>query len=482
MAANSEELLLRLGLDAGSMQAGTYKMLDAQKKASMEYVGFWESAFAKRAASEEAANDASLARLAANTKAKEAITAKFFAEQAAQYEIAAGSIPAGMAGGAEGVAGGAARRAEGGVGGSILAGATGGMVGGRAARGFFTTLKETMLGSSRAWWSAARLALVELSATAAAWGAAILLPLAAIVGPSAFKTYRARQAAAESGKDLKTATGNAESILRGRIADMVRSGVISKDDARMYNERLGASSTGLNNVFSEVNALVPQQKKVEAAKAALKAEKENRELQREEAKEARANASAAARMKDDKLQQAEIQARISALNKNDIGYADMLLQLQKESRDVEADALADKKKMAELQKQEINKERELANKKKELLEREKEYPTIANLAGRDFESGLDKDYGAGGRFDLGIGDGKMGDVARDYLLRQKQQIWDRTYGNKKEAELDRLDMITDRDKLFAAGVAPDEMKWDKTREEITTLTADIAEIKKSLGE
>lgn len=40
----NEEILIRMGLDASSVKRGTMVMLDQQKKAAMDYVGFWKKA------------------------------------------------------------------------------------------------------------------------------------------------------------------------------------------------------------------------------------------------------------------------------------------------------------------------------------------------------------------------------------------------------------------------------------------------------
>jgi hypothetical protein len=129
MAIESEEILARIGLDMTSMQRNTQIMLDQQKKASLEYVGFWESALSKREVAEKAAldkqaaddikaNEASLARLKAFQDSKLAATKAFLEAQTAMYEeaaavqaVAQGSVPAGWQG-AAGTAAKDAKKAE----------------------------------------------------------------------------------------------------------------------------------------------------------------------------------------------------------------------------------------------------------------------------------------------------------------------------------------------------------------------------------
>jgi hypothetical protein len=80
------------------------------------------------------------------------------------------------------------------------------------------------------------------------------------------------------------------------------------------------------------------------------------------------------------------------------------------------------------------------------------FPTIADMAGRNFTQRLGQQYGAGGRFDLGRGNGPLGDLARQYELAEKQQLYDRTYGNNAMAEKDRQNMISARARLVESGV------------------------------
>ena len=151
MAIESEEILARIGLDMTSMQRNTQIMLDQQKKASLEYVGFWEGALSKQARAETAANEASLTRLKAFQDAKLAETKAFLEEQSAMYAeqdavaaIGQGSIPTGWAKTAEGAAAGAAVRGVGKEAAKEAAehGGTG------AINEFFVLIRESLRGAS----------------------------------------------------------------------------------------------------------------------------------------------------------------------------------------------------------------------------------------------------------------------------------------------------------------------------------------------
>jgi hypothetical protein len=459
MASNREAVLMSVNLDVNTAIANQAKfeaaMKSSAKRIAADKMTWWDEAIARGVAAEEAAAVKAVEIHEAELKAKAFADNAFFAAQAAKYEeqaaiaaIAQGSIPSNMAGGA------AARRAEGEIARDsegILAGATGGAINGRAARGFFTTIRETILGSSRAWWSAARLATVEVSATVAAWAAAILLPLAVIVGPSAYRTYGARKAEQESEKDLAKKQRDDSEILRQRIDAMVHSKVIDKEQAEGFKQRMDASPVGMLHVLTEVNALAPQEAKTEAAEKALDLERESYKNSTDAAKSARENATAAERLVDDKLQVAEIQARINNLDQDAIGYADMKQQLEEEFYDAQHDQNEDQKKADEEKKQkqkEINEEKikglELQKSEIEKSEQQQKddlkLPSLdefANGAGyytvegrgrnrkrvhHTFTDDLAKQYGAGGIYDLT--NGPLAADARDYLRGQYQMTYD----------------------------------------------------------
>src|ERR1017187_1650854 len=113
MAESFEQILLRLGFDASSVTAGTEKMMSVQRTAARDYVSVWDSALAKKDATEKVQLDASWARYQVNLEKKAAADKLFFEQQAARYAeadavaaVGGGSVPANMAGGAAvGVAG-----------------------------------------------------------------------------------------------------------------------------------------------------------------------------------------------------------------------------------------------------------------------------------------------------------------------------------------------------------------------------------------
>jgi hypothetical protein len=184
------------------------------------------------------------------------------------------------------------------------------------------------------------------------------------------------------------------------------------------------------------------------------------------------------RMADDLARKAVLESQIFAFKTQGRDVSEMTaavdkinLQIQQDGKDAAKEkAEAEKKATEEKQKQnKINDEatnlsRKINQNEHQMGQQEMVYPTIENLAGRNYTENLNKRYGKGGRFDLGRGDGYLGGAAREYELAGKQQQWDRTYGNNGDAENDRQRMIAARDKLIENGAASPEMQMEKMRE------------------
>jgi hypothetical protein len=165
-----------------------------------------------------------------------------------------------------------------------------------------------------------------------------------------------------------------------------------------------------------------------------------------------------------KASQLELDEASKNVQQDQLDIAKQKLDIAKQKAEAEKKAAEAKAHQADKDKEATDLARKIGQNERQLGQQEAEYPTIENLAGRRFTERLDKQYGAGGRFDLGRGNGPLGDTARDYELAQKQQIYDRTYGNTAAAEGDRQRMIADRNKLIGAGAATPEMQMEKMRE------------------
>ena len=115
-----------------------------------------------------------------------------------------------------------------------------------------------------------------------------------------------------------------------------------------------------------------------------------------------------------------------------------------------------------------------------------ERPTIEALAGRDYVGKLDSMYGAGGKFDLEKGDGPFAKIAQQALLAKKQQMWDVIHGNAEfnqdgelvggQAFLDRKKRMGFENKLLQAGIATPEMEFRAMRESLSDIQDNIASL------
>lgn len=450
---NEEEIRLRLGFDATAVTRGTQVMLDAQKKAAQDYVGFWQTALQKTAQAESAANDASLARLKNNLAQKARLQQEFFENQAAQADIAQGSIPANMRGGV--------RSGRGGNGAVGMAAATAFQ---DAATGHNAgIIKDITLVSAGMHIQNSINQLAEgknpyagLSRLPHAIGKliefiGINIRTLTVLGGTALAGYKivklgqvaggaglAKGQEVFSGVDLAQTTVRISGDLAGVIDDFEARGLISKGAAA----RLRAMSDGTHGNDSVRTA----------QKYLLQAQRQDAE------KIAAAN---------ERTESAARGAANAAWNK----------------AAAEKESLAKQKEQDEINDKfsKLLKERDRID--SEYRKIEQETPTIGDLAGRGFTASLNKRYGAGGIFDLGKGDGPFAAIAQDYQLAQKQQMWDIIHGNAVfdktgaliggTAYADKQRQIADMNQLGAAGLQTPEMKMSQLRDAAVQISKDM---------
>lgn len=117
---------------------------------------------------------------------------------------------------------------------------------------------------------------------------------------------------------------------------------------------------------------------------------------------------------------------------------------------------------------------------------DQESVTIGDLAGRRYTESLNKNYGAGGRFDIGAGDGKYARIAQAYLLAQKQQQWDIAHGNavfNDKGELtggmayeDKKRQIYAHNMLAGAVLDTPAMQFSEMQTSLKNMQADMASL------
>ena len=458
---------MRLGFDATAVQRGTQVMLDQQKRASMEYVGFWESAMAKRDAAEAKLNDASLARARANLAARAKMNEEFFASQAAQYEIAAGSVPANMIRGGE-------RSAERGAVEGVEAGAAGGtgaVVGMRGIRALMTGTRGVLIGS----WNlviramASGLASLGVTLTTLLTGLPIIgAGVAAIVGNFKMRGGLAEmQGAYGTDKTLEETTRKIAGRLAREIARLRASGQLAGpqlDDALTLMDKGGLDN--LRRVQRIIAQALPggfgtegktlKEQREEADRLAAEEQKQIDGILKKKRDEFTLEQDIAAKTEDIR----ELKLQMAGYDGDSLEHhkltAELLgkeLELLKDQTQQQAEQERLAREAKEWHEWSQRAARDWMTQRINAAQVEAEYPTMADLAGRRWTGRLNKQYGAGGRFDVGRGDGPFSGIARDYLLAQKQQIWDRTYGNMGAAESDRQRMMKDVTELSKAGVA-----------------------------
>ena len=182
------------------------------------------------------------------------------------------------------------------------------------------------------------------------------------------------------------------------------------------------------------------------------------------------------------------------------------VDLIKKAGDAEARA-AEESKIRATQEEKINslKERglELENQQSKLMQErnkvlsdinkiDQETPSIADLAGRGFTEKLNRRYGKGGQFDIGLGNGPFGAAARDYELAQKQQIYDIIQGNAKfdqsgalvggAAFEDKRRMISAHNLLAGAGLDTPAMKLEEANTHLQEIQNSLEKVSGSIDD
>jgi hypothetical protein len=457
MATQTEEILLRMGFDGNAVARGTQAMLDSQKKAAMDYVDFWKTALAKRDAAETRSNDESIARLKQNLQKKAELQQRWFENQAAQKEIAEGSIPQNMQTGR------AAGRSGSGAGGIAAATLVQDVVHGSGMKeaakdaGYIAASvhlghavnrlvegKNPYSGLSKLPHAIEKVVEAVIKHARVIGGVTASIFAAYDVGrlgKADIEKQKAKQQEIFSKSDLVAQTAGIKGRLEGMIDDFAARGLIKETDAENLRRMTGDKASS-----EDVRHAQQFLMKAQAAEAEKIAAAEERT-----AEAARAAAVAAEDKAVSEKAALEKQKEGEELNRQ---YA----RLMRERDQIYAD---------------YNRV-------------EQETPTISDLAGRDYTARLNKNYGKGGIYDLGKGDGPFAQIAQDYELAQKQQQWDIIHGNaifdKKGALIggdafdDKRRMIADANKLGAAGLETPAMKFEAMKEHLNDISTSMSKL------
>jgi hypothetical protein len=144
---------------------------------------------------------------------------------------------------------------------------------------------------------------------------------------------------------------------------------------------------------------------------------------------------------------------------------------------------------AELNKEYENLERDNNQTQTEMNRVGESIPTVEDLAGRTFTERLNKQYGKGGRFDLGRGGtGVFGQAARESELAAKQMQWDIEHGNGSyqvvdgvgqwtgQAGIDRQRRIAADNLLGAAGLDTPQQKLEQMKYHLKSIQDSMLEL------
>ena len=476
----AEEINLKLGITTDAMRQGTLKMLDEQKKAAMDYVEFWTRAAKKREAEElaiekdkqqkltlleKAGHDARVAAYKEAEERRQRIGRQNYENTVRQREqhqqnmkeIAAGSggygsLPAASGGQRADIksatTSAAATAASGG-------GAEGAIKGFGYTYAFIKIAKyidkvfegewtKGMKGVSSAMkkLSGAFEGAASVVARSAGWLAVAYYTAKTVKEGTA--AGAARQQEVFSNADLAFQTGSFGGRAQDVIDRLEKGGFVSGNQA----ERLrGLTNSGNSDQLRAAQRfLIFAQEKESAALAEKKAKAERDAAGAADYAKRAAEGKAIAEAEAEKKlrEQTNLSSQLTRLT-------DRAAQIRVTGGKIDQESV-----------------------------------TIADLAGRDYVAGLNQDYGAGGRFDLGAGDGPFAQAARGYLLAQKQQQWDITHGNAifddngvlvgGAAYEDKQRQIKFHNLLKGAGMDTPAMQFAEMRDSLNEIQKDIASL------
>ena len=488
MATETEEFLMRMGFNADAVTRGTTDMLARQRRASQEYVGFWQAAMkereiseiasaekiaAERLAIEKVAAAQSFALYEANMANKKALDEAWMAERAAQLEIAGGS---GAFGSIESAAAGTAA--------SSAAGSLKSMAheGGKFAgilRESSVLVREGMRGNFNR--------MIGSFSILAGMISGIVMPIvigtAIVTGFSGYKTYKAYTESKESESDLKEKYQDLAGDLRSRVEAMKKTGVLSEKDADHYLKELKKPTyENVSDIQNVTNKLLAKQEKAEQIDAfderIKKAQEEADAINEKERNAAEYGKDEQQRLK----QNAYLKGQIAKLDKDSVESAHLQSIIAENNLQIEKDKVKVRQEIEKLQGKEENIRAKMDANKKKLSESAAEYPALSDLAGRDWTKAFAAQYGKGGQFDLGLGNGPLAELAREATRAKYQQIWDRTYGNTAMAEQDRVRQMNALSKLSQYGAASPEQNMQLVAEQTRSMAIDLQSLIKQEAE
>jgi hypothetical protein len=431
------------------------------------------------AAAEKAMLAASWKRYQENMAAKAAASKAWLEEQSSQSAIGSGS--GGVGSGFQTAEQKAAAGAEGGLTRNLEAGAVGALAGEAAhmgsSAGIFRETAVIIREGFRKNWSR-MVGSLSLLAQYAGLTATTIISSIPIIGTgiaAAVGMVKAAKGMDDNRGDVRL-NKNVRSDLEKQIANLVAAGKLSPEAADAMGQALNNGVTGIRSVQRDLAPLLPNGfEKFETIDEKIKkvdelAAREQKELDGMLAKK-RAEKTLEQDIADKTAAIAFLKQNIAALDSNSLDSHEARERLVRAELDLQKDLTQQAEQQKQLAEKTAAWKKWSADAARVWMREqiaggmeEGVYPTLENLAGRLWTERLNKRYGQGGFYDLGRGNGAFAANAQDYLLAQKQQEYDRTYGNMGAAENDRQRMIAERDYLVSTGVANPTMLLSKIEE------------------
>jgi len=428
MATNTEQILMRVGMDQTGIESGTRKLLDAQKKAANDYTNFWKKAIEEK---ERFETDKAIEGATRRNRARELMRQREV-EQARRHardmaQVEQGYTPEswkrqqtinanyGRRYGAEMVGGNISSSVASSAAEGILSGKESGKLGKEVANaaveaGFFGVLMAVVNGLTKS-------AIKKLGKGVFGGGAMSVIGPIGAAAAGVYAGMKINDAYInEPEREAQAQTSETKGILaekvKAQLSAAMAAGAMGSDRA----QALAGDLTTFRGIKRAQKELAPLMAAINAA-----------------------NAASAERLKIE-IEHAEFAKRSAAAEKE-------RLALQKQYN-------ADRKQMRSL----VKSYNAIDN----------EAPSVEQLAGRDYMAKLHAYFGQGGPMDLEAGNGPFARAAQDALYFKNKQMADVISGNAifdKDGNLmggaafqDRALRMKNENMLRAAGLETPEMK------------------------
>lgn len=368
-----EEIAIQFAVNSESVAPGLRKIegeidrsnkivgdsiIAAQKKSAAAYVDVWTAANKKRSMStieEEIALQERL-RIIDVEAATRRNTARSLLRQRATGQAASAAergveMAAGSGGGAWMQKAVNAKKAE-----EALEEATGGMkAAGHAGTSYATALREAQVlvheglrGNFKRMIGSASILASSMGLLAPAL--LIVAGLAAIVGPSAWRTYKAFEESKQSGKDLDKKTGDQVEPLKKTVDELNKIGKISDKQAEEYRRQLEHPTyENVSAIMGATNKLIGGDHK-SLEKTAREFDEQKR-LDEEHLKNVMAighvEQTGFAKWQNDQYQRLQLVGQLQNLEKGSIAYKQKILEIDQKDKEIAEDKASIDKAAAE---------------------------------------------------------------------------------------------------------------------------------------